>query len=270
METDRSFHKLLQKYTILPESGLNEKEQFKHRYRQLSHENNIKTLRHFGNCEWMRKHGKGEFIDFNAKERAKIRSVFKELDKDCSGALSLDELYQPLLALGLVECKQQVREMMEKVDVNKSGLIEFEEFMKIIKYNGNEKNTLITFFKNLSKEEIFSESKDLPFTLMLSNKRRELMMQNYLGKNSSCKEQGKRVLTAFALELKEKEVQETKFEKLKMKKDSNLKVLLERKFAMKSQLGRQVTYCDTFITGMSRPHTASKRPMTRRDLLNLQ
>ena len=244
-------------------------EKMNKKYHRLSHEGNVKVLRHFSNCEWMRKRGKGEFIDFNSKERAKIRAIFKELDKDGSGALGLDELYEPLLALGLVENKEQVKEMMSKVDINKSGVIEFEEFIKIIKQGSNENNTLITFFKNLSKDEGFTESKDLSFNLVLSSNRRKLIMQTYLGKNTNNREQGRKVMNAFALELKDKEVELTKLQRLMQKKERTMQMLLERRNGLRSAYEDQTKYQGTFITGVCRPKTASRKPMTRRDILDL-
>ena len=270
MEEDhKTLSNIHQKHSILPQAGLVLLEKMKTKYHRLSHERNIKVLHHFSNCEWMRKRGKGEYIDFNSKERAKIRAIFKELDRDGSGALGLDELYEPLLALGLVENKEQVKEMMSKVDINKSGVIEFEEFIKIIKQSSNENNALISFFKNLSKEEGLPESKDLSFNLVLSSKRRELMMQTYLGKNISNREQGRKVMSAFALELKDKEVELTKMQRLVQKKERNMKQLLERKNGLRLAYEDQSRYQGTFITSVSRPKTSSGRPMTRRDVLRL-
>ena len=217
----------------------------------------------------MRKHGKGEFIDFNAKERAKIRKIFKELDKDNSGALALDEIYEPLLALGLVENKEQVRDMMAKVDSNNSGLIEFNEFIKIIKQSGGENNALVKFIKDLTKDIVFSEFKDLSFNLLLSKRRREIMLQTYLGKNNLSREQGRKVMSAFALELKTKEENFTKLQKLRFKREMEKKSYMQRQNGIRIGIEDHKESKGTFITNISRPQTASKRPMTRKEILNL-
>ena len=211
----------------------------------------------------MKKHGKGDFIDFNSDERAKMRSIFKQLDEDNSGVLTLDELYEPLLALGLVENKKQVVEMMKKVDTNNSGVIEFEEFIKILNQKNHENNILVKFFKDLAKETVFTEYKDLPFNLVFSNRRRELMMQSYLGKNSNAREQGKRIMNAFVSEVNEKEENNTKMLKMKNKNEDDLKKLLKRKNGLRI-LKEKNTSQGTFITNVSRPQTASKKPMTRK------
>lgn len=239
------------------------------KFRKLSHENNLKTVHHFANNEWMKKHGKGEFIDLSSKERAKIRAIFKELDRDGSGALGIDELYEPLLALGLVENKEQVRDMIAKVDSNGSGLIEFDEFIRIIKQNGTENNALISFFKDLSNETVFKEFRDLPFNLILSNRRRELMLQSYLGKNNNAREHGRKVMNAFALEIKEQEQEMTKAEKLRLKKEMNLRKLLERQNGIRVIVDEKKANKGTFIGNVSRPQTASRKPMTRKEILML-
>jgi hypothetical protein len=239
------------------------------RHRKISHDSNLKILNTFANIEWMKKHGKGEYIDISNKERAKIRSIFKELDKDGSGALGIDELYSPLLALGLVENKDQVKEMMAKVDTNGSGLIEFDEFISIIKHNSTEKNALISFFKSLSNETVYNEFKDLPFNLVLSNKRRELMMQNYLGKDVCAREHGRKIMNAFEMEMKEQEEKMFKAEKLRIRKETMMRRFIERQNGIRNVRDGKVNDKGTFISDSLRPRTASRRPMTRKEILML-
>jgi len=55
------------------------------------------------------------------------------LDEDGSGAIGVDELEDPLIALGLVENRQQVAQIVAMVDEDGSQQIEFDEFLSIIK-----------------------------------------------------------------------------------------------------------------------------------------
>jgi len=55
------------------------------------------------------------------------------LDDDDSGSIGVDELEEPLIALGLLDTRQQVQEIVNEVDDDGSGMLEFEEFLKIIK-----------------------------------------------------------------------------------------------------------------------------------------
>ena len=79
------------------------------------------------------KHGKDKYIDFKDKQLKKLRNYFNSLDEDGSGSIGVDELEDPLIALGLVETRQQVKEIIEIVDQDASEMIEFEEFLDIIK-----------------------------------------------------------------------------------------------------------------------------------------
>jgi Ca2+-binding EF-hand superfamily protein len=45
-----------------------------------------------------------------------LRSYFNSLDEDGSGAIGVDELEDPLIALGLVENRQQVSQIVSLVD----------------------------------------------------------------------------------------------------------------------------------------------------------
>lgn len=45
-----------------------------------------------------------------------MRDYFNSLDEDGSGSIGVDELEGPLIALGLVENRQQVQEIVDLVD----------------------------------------------------------------------------------------------------------------------------------------------------------
>lgn len=62
-----------------------------------------------------------------------MRTYFNSLDDDGSGSIGVDELEDPLIALGLVDSRQQVNKIVELVDENCSAKIEFGEFLSIIK-----------------------------------------------------------------------------------------------------------------------------------------
>ena len=50
-----------------------------------------------------------------------------------TGSIGVDELEDPLIALGLAESKEKVAEIIKEVDTDGSGQIEFNEFLSIIK-----------------------------------------------------------------------------------------------------------------------------------------
>ena len=65
-------------------------------------------------------------------EREEMESMFKSLDKDNSGTLSFDELTQGfavLLGQDSEDVSEEVRKLMQKIDTNQSGEIDYTEFV---------------------------------------------------------------------------------------------------------------------------------------------
>lgn len=109
------------------------------------------------------------------------------LDDDGSGSIGIDELEEPLIGLGFADGRQDVLDMIEHVDEDGSGQIEFEEFLLIIKNSdANEKTALINeFFKNMSNGTLGSKKDretfaNLSFNLICCTIRREQMMKAIL------------------------------------------------------------------------------------------
>lgn len=82
---------------------------------------------------WLRKHGKNDYIDFQEAELELLRNCYNSLDDDGSGSIGIDELEDPLIALGLVDSRQQVCKIVELVDEDGSAMVEFDEFLSIMK-----------------------------------------------------------------------------------------------------------------------------------------
>ena len=69
----------------------------------------------------MKKHGKEDRIDFKDDEISKLRKYFTSLDGDGSGSIGLDELEDPLIALGLAQTRDEVEKLIKDVDYDESG-----------------------------------------------------------------------------------------------------------------------------------------------------
>ena len=96
---------------------------------------------------WLRKHGKSQYIDFEDDKKKILFQYFKSLDGDGSESIGVDELEDPLIALGLVKDRQQVERIIQEVDDDGTGAIEFPEFLKIISL-GKNKSKKKGAFKN--------------------------------------------------------------------------------------------------------------------------
>ena len=83
----------------------------------------------------------------------KLKECFRSLDEDASGSIGVDEIKGPLIGLGLCDTIDEVQRLVDLVDEDGSGMIEFGEFLDIIlNKTGDEKTSAITnFFKNLTQ-----------------------------------------------------------------------------------------------------------------------
>ena len=82
---------------------------------------------------WLKSRGKEQCINFKDEELKQLRTYFNSLDDDGSGSIGVDELEDPLIALGLVDNRQAVQKIVQMVDDDGSEMIEFAEFLAIIK-----------------------------------------------------------------------------------------------------------------------------------------
>jgi Ca2+-binding EF-hand superfamily protein len=69
-------------------------------------------------------------------EILKLKECFNSLDDDMSGSIGIDEMKEPLIGLGFANTTKEVEHMIELVDEDGSGMIEFNEFLSIIKDSG--------------------------------------------------------------------------------------------------------------------------------------
>ena len=163
----------------------------------------------------MKSHGKTH--ELSTSQRNELKNLFTQLDSDGTGMVSIEELYEPLLSLGLVSNKAQVEQLVQYISAKKGGVFQFEEFLKIF-YNtpkaatrtsGKLESILTTVAGNMKE----FQKNDLPFRISVSTKRRKLMMQAYVSDNQADKEIGMRVINAFASEVNSS-VSPTKIQRL--------------------------------------------------------
>lgn len=168
---------------------------------------------------WLRKHGKDHCIVFKDEELTKLREYFNSLDDDMSGSIGVDELEDPLIALGLVDNRQQVQEIVQLVDEDGSEKIEFGEFLSIIKGGSgaqkkdggkqSETGAIYNFFKDLTSGGFKLENNEnAPFQLFISGYRRRMILDSMMGKTEKQRKDGEKILENYKRQLADKMARE--------------------------------------------------------------
>ena len=100
--------------------------------------------------------------------------------------------------------------MIDAVDEDCSGKIEFNEFLSIIKNSdGNEKSVKINkFFKDLTTGELGAG--DLPFTVFIQKLRRDHMMDGLMSEDPKKKEFGDKIIKNVGKQLQAKRQRQKK------------------------------------------------------------
>ncbi|KAI3775433.1 hypothetical protein L1987_50009 [Smallanthus sonchifolius] len=88
---------------------------------QISHEQKNKTTTN----------KRGSFYSDSSERKAELKSVFATFDKNKDGFITKQELCDSLKNIGISTSKKDVLEMVERVDANGDGLIDFDEFCEL-------------------------------------------------------------------------------------------------------------------------------------------
>lgn len=157
---------------------------------------------------WLRVHGKEDYIDFDDNERKQYRAIFKALDGDGSGAIGVEELEDPLIALGLAENREGVQNLVNTVDEDGTGEIEFEEFLLIMrsikKNDGQTDSNLYEFFRDMVKgdfDKMGDMDNDIPFKLNFSQYRRKRILDSIMCPPGEKKDKGSKIMNNFKKQL---------------------------------------------------------------------
>ena len=161
--------------------------------RKSNYDGNHRQLKENELRKWMCKTGKSNHLDFLDDQLRKLKECFNHLDEAGSGSVGINELENPLIGLGFAETREEVLEMIETVDEDGSGLIEFDEFLMIIKNSdASSKNAKINkFFKDMSSGKL--GGKDLDFSVFVNGIKRKYMLAHFLSKKKEEKKYGERI-----------------------------------------------------------------------------
>lgn len=173
-----------------------------------------KKLMDFEIKRWQEQRGK--YVEFDIKTTNKYNKYYEEMtlinpEKDMEG-IGIDQLEEPFISFGLAYTRDEVKNLIDSVDDDGSGRIEFNEFLRIIhnksklKTKGNEKIT--TFFKQLANDQLGNgkELKHFSFSTIMAIMRRKNLLKTFLGENEDEKKEGQKVLNAYSEMLTKKKM----------------------------------------------------------------
>lgn len=120
----------------------------------------------------MSTHGRKHLLDFTDGEIKKLKECFNSLDDDGEGTISIEELENPLIGLGFADTREEVEAMVDEVDEDGSGEIEFDEFLLIIKNSNtkDKKSKINKFFKDMTNNTLglgSGHEQDLSFGMII-------------------------------------------------------------------------------------------------------
>ncbi len=155
---------------------------------------------------------KGKFVEFDIKTMNKYKKYYNEMCKineDGKEGMGVEQLKEPFISLGLANSKDDVNELINSVDDDGSGRIEFDEFLRIIhnkskkKEKGNEKIT--SFFKNLANNNVSKEHNlaEFSFKTSMNILRRENLLKAFISSSDKEKKEGLDMLKAYSTLLDE-------------------------------------------------------------------
>lgn len=71
-------------------------------------------------------------VRFNDQERARYRNFFNDVDKDGSGQIDKEELFNLLAVMGFKTNEKNVEMVIQTLDVDGTGSLHFEEFLEFV------------------------------------------------------------------------------------------------------------------------------------------
>jgi len=150
---------------------------------------------------------RGKFVEFDIKTMNKYKVYYDEMTlinpaKDEEG-MGVDQLEEPFISLGLAFSREDVKNMIQSVDDDSSGRVEFDEFLRIIhnkskkKSKGKDNGNIKNFFKQLTTNG-FQGLSDFSFKTVMYILRRKNILQTFIGKSEEDKTSGEKTLKAYA------------------------------------------------------------------------
>ena len=191
----------------------------------------IQEILKMNTLSWLRGRGKGKKMATQLDRVRMLRDWFEALDADGSGDISVDELEEPLISIGLVASKQDLEEMIKKFDSSGDGEIDFQEFVKMVmtREEGGGSNAMLKLFEDFSEGKL--GNKHLPFSTLVHLYSREKLFMAIMAEDEEKKAEGQKVLKARTQRIEAREFENKLAEQEKERKEQR------RRSSMKIALG---------------------------------
>ncbi|RLN73708.1 hypothetical protein BBJ28_00011035 [Nothophytophthora sp. Chile5] len=140
-------------------------------------------LLRFDQNAWLAKRAKQRRFQFSGDQKRMLRQWFDALDSDGSGKISVEELEDPMLSIGIVNDTREIREIVSTLDKDANGQIDFQEFVEFLTPHakrkdarGPEKHEVM--FHQLTEKMEHQSSGFLEINTQLSMERRRFILDS--------------------------------------------------------------------------------------------
>ncbi|TYZ59245.1 hypothetical protein PybrP1_007886 [[Pythium] brassicae (nom. inval.)] len=129
---------------------------------------------------WLGKRAKQRRFEFSADQKRMLRQWFNALDADGSGKISVEELEDPMLSIGIVTDPAEIKEIVDKLDKDANALIDFQEFVDFLTPHAKHNKTALekheAMFMQLTKKMERQSAGFLAINTQLSMERRRFIL----------------------------------------------------------------------------------------------
>mmetsp|Transcript_56893 Transcript_56893/g.166607 ORF Transcript_56893/g.166607 Transcript_56893/m.166607 type:complete len:349 (+) Transcript_56893:224-1270(+) len=144
---------------------------------------------------WLQRKAKHRCLDFSDAERAALRRYFDALAEGRPRIRS-DKLENMLISLGLAETREEVADIVDKVDGDGSRELDFEEYLEMVRTRAD--SDIFLVFKAMMEGTLGDQNLD--FQTVISSYRRTLILDATGARRVSGEQQelGYKILNNFA------------------------------------------------------------------------